>query len=99
MATKRAEKEEVEVIPVLEEEEVMEEVKEEVVEQSVEVEKLEAVKILEPVILKPKEVKVIPTQDLPMTYIGGKYYNFKKGVEIKVSLDAERVLRERDLIK
>ena len=59
------------------------------------------IQIMEPIVVKKKKeyVKVIPMVDMRNVYIGGTYYNFKKGVEQKVLEDVERVLRERDLIK
>jgi len=59
------------------------------------------IQIMEPIVVKKKKeyVKVIPMVDMRNVYIGGTYYNFKKGVEQRVLEDVERVLRERDLIK
>ena len=59
----------------------------------------EDLKIVDTFIVKERTTTVIPMVDLNRVFIGGKYYNFKKGVDQKVPLDVERVLRERDLIK
>jgi hypothetical protein len=56
-------------------------------------------RIVDTFIVKERTTTVIPMVDLNRVFIGGKYYNFKKGVDQKVPLDVERVLRERDLIK
>ena len=59
----------------------------------------EDLKIVDTFIVKERTTTVIPMVDLNRVFIGGRYYNFKKGVDQKVPLDVERVLRERDLIK
>lgn len=59
----------------------------------------EDLKIVDTFIVKERTTTVIPMVDLNRVFIGGKYYNFRKGVDQKVPLDVERVLRERDLIK
>lgn len=59
----------------------------------------EDLRIVDTFIVKERTTTVIPMVDLNRVFIGGKYYNFKKGVDQKVPLDVERVLRERDLIK
>ena len=59
----------------------------------------EDLKIVDTFIVKERTTTVTPMVDLNRVFIGGKYYNFKKGVDQKVPLDVERVLRERDLIK
>ena len=59
----------------------------------------EDLKIVDTFIVKERTTTVTPMVDLNNVFIGGKYYNFKKGVDQKVPLDVERVLRERDLIK
>ncbi len=59
----------------------------------------EDLKIVDTFIVKERTTTVIPMVDLNRVFIGGKYYDFKKGVDQKVPLDVERVLRERDLIK
>jgi hypothetical protein len=81
--------------------ELNEEVQEEEKGKVEETDKVEKVTIIDPIIVKKKVelVKVVPMRDLNNVYIGGVYYNFKKGVEKRVPEDVERVLRERDLIK
>ncbi len=59
----------------------------------------EDLRIVDTFIVKERTITVTPMVDLNNVFIGGKYYNFKKGVDQKVPLDVERVLRERDLIK
>ena len=59
----------------------------------------EDLRIVDTFIVKERTTTVTPMVDLNNVFIGGKYYNFKKGVDQKVPLDVERVLRERDLIK
>ena len=59
----------------------------------------EDLKIVDTFIVKERTTTVTPMVDLNRVFIGGKYYNFKKGVDQKVPLDVERVLRERDLIR
>ena len=59
----------------------------------------EDLRIVDTFIVKERTTTVIPMVDLNRVFIGGKYYDFKKGVAQKVPLDVERVLRERDLIK
>ena len=59
----------------------------------------EDLRIVDTFIVKERTTTVTPMVDLNRVFIGGKYYNFKKGVDQKVPLDVERVLRERDLIK
>ena len=59
----------------------------------------EDLKIVDTFIVRERTTTVTPMVDLNNVFIGGKYYNFKKGVDQKVPLDVERVLRERDLIK
>jgi len=59
----------------------------------------EDLKIVDTFIVRERTTTVTPMVDLNRVFIGGKYYNFKKGVDQKVPLDVERVLRERDLIK
>ena len=59
----------------------------------------EDLKIVDTFIVKERTTTVTPMVDLNRVFIGGKYYNFRKGVDQKVPLDVERVLRERDLIK
>lgn len=98
MAKKKSTKNEtVEILDI----ELNEEVQEEEKGKVEETDKVEKVTIIDPIIVKKKVelVKVVPMRDLNNVYIGGVYYNFKKGVGQKVPLDVERVLRERDLIK
>lgn len=59
----------------------------------------EDLRIVDTFIVRERTTTVTPMVDLNRVFIGGKYYNFKKGVDQKVPLDVERVLRERDLIK
>lgn len=43
-------------------------------------------------------VVVRPRADLPRCSIGGTWYAFRKGQDVEVPKDVERLLRERDLI-
>jgi len=58
----------------------------------------DTVTVVTPIIARDKEVVVIPMVT-KYAYIGKTYYHLEKGVPLKVTRDAERVLRENGRIK